>query len=92
MIKSFADKGLEDFLYSGTKKGIQPKLAARLELILDRLDAASDIKDMRFPGSRLHKLEPRESGVWSVYVAKNYSVTFRFEGGNAFEVRCIDYH
>jgi len=61
MIKSFSHKGLKDFFYDGTKKGIQPKHADRLELILDRLNAAADIKDMNYPGSGLHKLEPRST-------------------------------
>jgi proteic killer suppression protein len=92
MIRTFSDKGLENFFLSGTLKGIQPKHANRLELLLERLNAAADIKDMKFPGSKLHKLEPKQKGVWSVYVAKNYSLTFKFEGGDAFEVQCLDYH
>ncbi len=47
MIKSFKHKGLEDFFYSGSKKGIKPEHAGRLERILDRLNAANDIRDMR---------------------------------------------
>ncbi|MBW2010661.1 MAG: type II toxin-antitoxin system RelE/ParE family toxin, partial [Deltaproteobacteria bacterium] len=46
MIKSFKHKGLEDFFYTGSKKGIRPEHANRLERILDRLNAASDLKDM----------------------------------------------
>ena len=46
MIKSFVHKGLEDYFYDGTKKGIKPQHAQKLADILDRLDAAKDIKDM----------------------------------------------
>jgi toxin HigB-1 len=46
MIKSFKHKGLENFYYTGSKKGIKPAHANRLERILDRLNAASEIKDM----------------------------------------------
>jgi len=56
MIKSFKHKGLEDFFYTGKKKGIKPEHADRLERILDRLNAASEIRDMNYPGSDLHKL------------------------------------
>ena len=51
MIKSFVHKGLEDYFYDGTKKGIQPQHAQKLADILDRLDAARDIMDMKYPGS-----------------------------------------
>src|SRR5215472_10003960 len=56
MITSFAHKGLEDFFYDGSKRGIQPRHAQRLADILDRLDAAHHVEDMRYPGSDLHPL------------------------------------
>ena len=42
MIKSFKHKGLEEFFYTGNKKGIKPEHASRLERILDRLNAANE--------------------------------------------------
>lgn len=96
MIKSFSHKGLKDFFYDGIKKRIQPKHADKLELILDRLNAAADIKDMNYPGSGLHKLEPRstnmEKQVWTVAVSGNWRVTFKFYGGDAYIVDYKDYH
>ena len=56
MIRSFKHKGLEDFFYTGKKKGIRPEHADRLERILDRLNSADELKDMNYPGSDLHKL------------------------------------
>jgi proteic killer suppression protein len=56
MIKSFKHKGLEDFFYTGSKRGIKPDHANRLTRILDRLNAANEIKDMNYPGSFLHQL------------------------------------
>ena len=92
MIKTFSHKGLEDFFFDGTKKGIQPKHAGRISDILDRLDAATAIGDMNFPGSGLHLLEPKKRGVWSVKVSGNWRITFRFKGGDAYEVDYLDYH
>lgn len=43
MIHSFKHKGVEDFFYDGTKKGIQPNHAKKLAEILDRLDAAVEV-------------------------------------------------
>ena len=60
MIKTFSHKGLEDFFYDGTKRRIQPKHADRISDISDRLDAATVIGDMNFPGSGLHLLEPKK--------------------------------
>ena len=59
MIKGFAHKGLEDFFYDGTKKGIKPQDAKKLADILDRLDAAREIKDMNYPGSDFISLKAK---------------------------------
>jgi toxin HigB-1 len=59
LIKSFRYKGLENFFYDGSKKGIQPKHAQKLADILDRLDAAKIVEDMKFPGAELYSKEGR---------------------------------
>ena len=92
MISSFTHKGLEDFFYDGTKRGIQPRHATRLAIILDRLDAAQDVRDMRYPGSDLHPLQGQWTGFWAVKVSGNWRVVFRFEEGNASAVNYLDYH
>jgi proteic killer suppression protein len=92
MIKSFRHKGLEDFYYDGTKKGIQPKQANRLEDILTVLEAATTIQDINFPGSGLHQLQPKKNNRWAVKVSGNWRITFRFEEQDVYEVDYEDYH
>ena len=92
MIKSFRHKGLENFFYTGSKKGIRPEHADRLERILDRLNAANDIKDMNYPGSNLHQLTGDKVGQYSVKVSGNWRVFFEFENGDAYVVNYDDYH
>jgi proteic killer suppression protein len=92
VIKGFRHKGLQKFFLDGTKKGIQPSHAEKLADILDLLDAASEIRDMRFPSSDLHPLKGDLRGFWSVRISGNWRVIFQFEKGNAFEVDYIDYH
>ena len=92
MIKSFVHKGLEDFFYEGTTKGIQAKHANRLQRQLDRLDAANAVRDMDVAGYDLHPLKGTLKGHWSVKVSGNWRLTFRFENGNAYIVNYQDYH
>lgn len=92
MIESFSHKGIEDLFYDGSKRGVSPKDAPKLIRILERLDSASDIKDMNYPGAGLHKLEPKSKNRWAVSVTGNWRITFRFENGNASEVNYEDYH
>ena len=92
MIKSFAHKGLRAFFEDGLKKGVQTKHAGKLSDILDHLDAANEIKDMGYPGSGLHPLQPKSESRWAVSISGNWRITFKFRNGDAYEVNYEDYH
>ena len=92
MIKSFKHKGIEDFFYTGNKKGIRPEHAGRLELILDRLNAANEVRDMNYPGSYLHKLSGNLKDQYSIRVSGNWRIFFKFIDGDAYVVNYDDYH
>jgi proteic killer suppression protein len=92
VIRSFRHKGLQLFFESGTKSGIRPEQAARLRLVLGRLQASVSPEDMNLPGLRLHELKATRKGTWSVTVSGNWRVTFRFDGKDAVDVNYEDYH
>jgi proteic killer suppression protein len=92
MIKSFRHKGLEAFFRTGSKKGIQPHHAARLQLQLAPLDHATGPDDMNAPSWRLHELSGNLNGHWSVWIDGNWRLTFRFDGKDAELVDYQDYH
>lgn len=92
MIKTFAHKGLRDFFEKGTKKGIQPAHADKLDLQLAVLNAATKPEDMGAPGWKLHPLQPPLDGHWAVKVNGNWRLTFKFEGTDAVVVNYQDYH
>lgn len=93
MIKRFSHKGLEDFFYDGTTKGIQAKHTQKLADILDRLDAARIPQDMNYPGSDFHPLKGNLKGFWAVKVSGNWRVIFRFDEDNSvIDVNYMDYH
>ena len=57
------------------------------------LDAAAKLEDLLIPsGNRLERWKGRSSGRHSIRVNDQYRVTFRWENGNAYEVRVEDYH
>lgn len=92
MIRSFRHQGLEAFFRTGTLAGIRPSHAAKLRLVLARLDAAATPLDLGLPGLRLHRLSGSRDGLWSVRVSANWRITFRFEGQDAVHVNYEDYH
>lgn len=91
-IIKFRHKGLETFFLEGSTGGIQAKHAARLRLILGRLDVALEPRDMGLPGLNLHPLKGRRKGAWAVSVSGNWRVTFGFEGPDVTDVDYEDYH
>ncbi len=91
-IKTFKHKGLKRLFENGSKAGIQPGHARKIELILDRLDAAVEPKDMNFPGSDFHELKGDRKGFYSVHVNGNWTIIFRFSNGDASDVDLVDYH
>lgn len=92
MIRSFKHKGLARFFEHGSAAGIQPAHAKKLRLILGRLHAATNARDMNLPGLRLHELGGDRAGIWAVDVSGNWRVTFRFADGDVEDVNYEDYH
>ncbi len=91
-IKSFRHKGLQAFFTTGSKQGIQAKHADRLRMLLGRLHASADPRDMNLPGVDLHELKGLRKGTWAVKVSGNWRVTFGFVGKDAEHVDYEDYH
>ena len=92
MIRNIKHKGLERFFTKGKKTGIRPEHEKRLRLILARLSAAREPKDMNLPGLRLHMLTGELEGYWSVTVSANWRVIFRYENEEFYDVDYLDYH
>ncbi len=92
MIISFKHKGLGNYFATGNKAGIHPQHEKRLRLILGRLHASTEPKDMNLPGLRLHQLTGTLNGYYAVDVSGNWRITFRFVGQDATDVDYLDYH
>ena len=67
-------------------------MLGRIRLILSALDASETVQGMSNPIFRLHPLKGDLKGFWSVTVRANWRITFRFEGGAAFDVDFLDCH
>ena len=60
---------------------------------LDQIDAVTRLEDLKIPpGNRLHALTGDLRGWHAIRVNDQYRIVFRFDGSDAFEVRCTDYH
>lgn len=97
MIQSFKEKSAED-IYNGdntkaARRALPTALLERARELLDQLESANQVGDMRLPPSnRLEKLSGDRVGLWSVRINLQYRICFRFEAGHATEVEITDYH
>lgn len=91
-IQGFRHRGLERFFTTGIKSGIQAQHADRLRLILGRLNASTNVRDMNLPGLDLHRLRGTRKGTWAVKVSGNWRVTFTSAGKDVEQVDYEDYH
>ncbi len=92
MIRSFKRKGLDRYFVKGDHRGIPARFAARIERMLDRLDASVKPGDMDVPGYRFHPLKGARAGEFAVRVSGNWRLTFRFDSEDAVDVNLEDYH
>ena len=92
MIRSFRHSGLEKFFKTGSKAGIQPAHATKLNIQLTVLNRAKSADGMNVAGWDLHPLKGSLVGHWAVKVNGNWRLTFRFEDDGAEIVDYQDYH
>jgi proteic killer suppression protein len=96
LIQSFGDKTTADLFREENTRAARrvPKEIWRIvQRKLKLLDAAAKLDDLAAsPGNRLESLKGNRTGRHSIRVNDQYRVTFRWESGNAYEVRVEDYH
>lgn len=96
MIRTLVDDTTRDIW-----NGLDTKAARRIPRALwpivrrklDQIDAVTSVDDLRVPpGNRLHALTGDLRGCHAVRANDQYRIVFRFDGGDAFDVQCTDYH
>jgi proteic killer suppression protein len=90
-IATFRHKGLQELFVSGPAARIGTGHHKPSILILDHLDAATDLADLRNV-RKFHALKGREAGRYSMWVSGNYRITFGWRDGRAVDVDFEDYH
>jgi toxin HigB-1 len=96
VIRSFSDAATEDIFNGSNSKAaraIPKELWTVVRRKLDMVNAARTVGALRVPpGNRLEALTGNRAGSFSIRVNAPYRITFRFEGEDALDVRCEDYH
>ncbi len=96
MIKSLADEATAD-LFSGINSRHARRFPHALWTVIRKrliaLNAATRIEDVAAVGGhRFEYLKGDRAGTCSIRVNEQYRITFEFVKGDAYNVRCEDYH
>lgn len=93
MILSFGDKETRELYRIGKSKRFPPDIWRRALRKLEVIDKAETLDDLRVPpGNRLEALKGDRAGYYSIRINDQWRITFKFQNGNALEVKIEDYH
>jgi proteic killer suppression protein len=96
VIRTLADDTTRDIwngVNSKAARRIPGELWPHVRRKLDQIDAVTKLQDLKVPpGNKLHALGGDLRRFHAVRVNDQYRIVFRFEGADAFDVRCTDYH
>ncbi len=96
MIETFGNALAEDLFDDKRTKAtrsfpLELRRAGRRKLLY--LHDASELRDLRVPpGNRLEPLKGKRKDFHSIRINDQWRVVFRWEGGNALDVKVLDYH
>jgi toxin HigB-1 len=93
MINSFGDKETEKIWHGERSKKLPNEIQQISRRKLRMLHNSQDLQDLRIPPSnRLEKLSGDLKEYYSIRIDSQWRIIFRWDSGNALEVKIVDYH
>lgn len=90
-IRNVVHKGLRRLIEDDDASGVQPAVADKLRRIVSFLqDMAGEDELRTVPSWKAHLLTGDHKGTWSLFVTKNWRVTFRIDH-DEIEIIDLDY-
>lgn len=90
-IEKIRHKGLRELFETGKTAKVSKRYHANCLLILDLLDAVSDLEDCQGVKD-FHESSGDRKGEFSMHVSGNYCITFTFDDENVTILDLEDYH
>ncbi len=94
-IRNVIHKGLRRFVEDDDPSGVQPAVVEKLRRIITFLQDMRDEGELRnVPSWKAHQLTGDRKGVWSLFVPKNWRLTFRIDRTDIeiIDLDYVDYH
>ena len=90
-IRNVLHKGLRRFIEDDDRSGIQAAVAEKLRRMISFLqDMQRETELKAVPSWKAHQLTGSRRGTWSLFVTKNWRLTFRIDR-NEIEIIDLDY-
>ena len=90
-IRSVRNKGLRRLLEDDDPSGLQPQTVGKVRNMLAFLQDMEREEELRnIPVWKAHQLTGARKGVWSLFVTKNWRLTFRIDQAE-IEIIDLDY-
>lgn len=87
-IKNVIHKGLRHFIEHDDPSGLQPAVVENLRRMISFLQEMGDAQELyAIPNWKAHLLTGDCKGVWSLFVTRNWRLTFRID---ADEIEIVD--
>lgn len=94
-IRNVIHKGLRRFIEDDDASGLQPAVVPKVRKIVSFLQDMEKEDELRTVSSwKAHQLTGERKGTWSLFVTKNWRLTFRIEqtGIEIIDLDYEDYH
>lgn len=94
-IRNVTHKGLRRFIADDDASGLQPAVLAKVARMVSFLQDMEREHELRtIPSWKAHQLTSERKGVWSLFVTKNWRMTFRIDHDEieVIDLDLEDYH
>lgn len=90
-IRNVVHKGLRRFIVDDDASGLQPAVVAKIRRMVSFLQDMESADDLRtVPTWKAHQLTGDRKGIWSLFVTRNWRMTFRIDL-DEIEIVDLDY-
>ena len=94
-IRNVTHKGLRRFIEDDDAAGLQPAVVPKRRRMVSFLQDMEREEELRsVPAWKAHQLTGDRKGTWSLFVTKNWRLTFRVDQSEVeiIDLDCEDYH
>ena len=90
-VRNVIHKGLRQYIEDDDATGLQPAVVAKVQRIVSFLQDMEREEELRtVPSWKAHMLTGKRKGTWSLFVTKNWRLTFRIDH-EEIEIIDLDY-